>query len=401
MYKHSKFSSGRHFQKKRFFRGNGKKFHSQNNGRKQLINSSQYINKTDALPIENNISSKNNFKDFRIDPILLQNIFSHGYRVPTPIQDQTIPEILAGKDVIGVANTGTGKTAAFLVPLINKIILNRSEKILIVVPTRELAVQINDELNFFTKSLNIYSVLVIGGFSLNRQIADLRRNPNIVISTPGRLKDMVNRKFINLSYFRSVVLDEVDRMVDIGFINEIKLIISLLAKDRQSLFFSATVPPEINNIIQSFLNNPVTVSVKEEEAAPLIDQEVIRIRNKNEKIEKLTTMLKQAEFTKVLIFGRTKWGVQRLSRQLQEYGFSADSIHGNKSQNQRLRALTQFRQNRLQILVATDVVARGMDIVDVSHVINFDEPSTYTDYIHRIGRTGRANKRGKALTFVG
>lgn len=401
MYKHSKFSSGRHFQKKRFFRGNGKKFHSQNNGRKQLINSSQYINKTNALPIENNISGKNNFKDFRIDPILLQNIFSHGYQVPTPIQDQTIPEILAGKDVIGVANTGTGKTAAFLIPLINKIILERKEKVLIVVPTRELAVQINDELNYFTKSLNIYSVLVIGGFAMNRQIADLRRNPNIVISTPGRLKDMVNRRFINLSYFRSVVLDEVDRMVDIGFINEIKFIISLLAKDRQSLFFSATVPPEINNIIQSFLNNPVTISVKEEETAPLIDQEVIRIRNKNEKIEKLTKMLKQAEFTKVLIFGRTKWGVQRLSRQLQEYGFSADSIHGNKSQNQRLRALTQFRQNRLQILVATDVVARGMDIVDVSHVINFDEPSTYTDYIHRIGRTGRANKRGKALTFVG
>ncbi|MBI4991143.1 DEAD/DEAH box helicase, partial [Candidatus Gottesmanbacteria bacterium] len=344
---------------------------------------------------------KNSFNDFQIDPRIKQNIYLHGYRIPTPIQDQAIGQILAGRDLIGIANTGTGKTAAFLIPLVNKIIQNRGERVLIVIPTRELAVQINDELKFFSKSLHIYSVLVIGGVSLNRQVYELRGNPQIIISTPGRLKDLVNRRLINLNIFNNIVLDEVDRMVDIGFINDIKFIISKLPKARQSLFFSATIPPEVNSIIGSFLKNPVTVSVKVKETASGIDQDVIHIKDKKEKFEKLQSMLRQEEFKKVLIFGRTKWGVERLSKDLMQNGFSVASIHGNKSQNQRLRALSLFRQNQLQVLVATDVVARGMDIDDVSHVINFDEPSTYTDYIHRIGRTGRADKRGKALTFVG
>ena len=391
----------RQFHRNRYHQGNGRSFQTGRSRTKQHIHSSKYINKTDTSPVENSLTVKNSFNDFQIDPRLKQNIFLHGYRDPTPIQDQVIPEILAGRDVIGIANTGTGKTAAFLIPLINKIIKNRAEKILIVVPTRELAVQINDELKVFSKSLNIYSVLVIGGASINRQILELRGNPHIIISTPGRLKDMINRRFINLNSFKNIVLDEVDRMVDIGFINDIKFIISKLPSVRQSLFFSATVPAEVNSIIQSFLKNPVTISVKVKETAHGIDQDVIHIKDKKDKIEKLQSMLRREEFKKVLIFGRTKWGVERLSKNLQQNGFLAASIHGNKSQNQRLAALSQFRQNQLQVLVATDVVARGMDIDDVSHVINFDEPSTYTDYIHRIGRTGRANKRGKALTFVG
>ena len=391
----------RQFHRNRYHQGNGRSFQTGRSRTKQHIHSSKYINKADTSPVENSLTVKNSFNDFQIDPRLKQNIFLHGYRDPTPIQDQVIPEILAGRDVIGIANTGTGKTAAFLIPLINKIIKNRAEKILIVVPTRELAVQINDELKVFSKSLNIYSVLVIGGASINRQILELRGNPHIIISTPGRLKDMINRRFINLNSFKNIVLDEVDRMVDIGFINDIKFIISKLPSVRQSLFFSATVPAEVNSIIQSFLKNPVTISVKVKETAHGIDQDVIHIKDKKDKIEKLQSMLRREEFKKVLIFGRTKWGVERLSKNLQQNGFLAASIHGNKSQNQRLAALSQFRQNQLQVLVATDVVARGMDIDDVSHVINFDEPSTYTDYIHRIGRTGRANKRGKALTFVG
>lgn len=397
----SKSSPKRHFQKSKFYRGNGKNFHNRSNRRKHYISSSQYINKTKAFPIENNIAIKNSFNDFRIDPILLQNIFSHGYRVPTPIQDQTIPEILAGKDVIGIANTGTGKTAAFLIPLINKIIQNRSEKVLIVVPTRELAVQINDELNFFNKSLRIYSVLIIGGISMYRQISDLRQNPDIIISTPGRLKDMINRRFVNLKSFKNVVLDEVDRMVDIGFINDIKFIISLIPKERQSLFFSATVAPVVESIIKSFVKNPVIISIKSIETPKLIEQDVIRVKDTEEKIVKLKAILRKEEFKKVLIFGRTKRGVERLSKKLSQQGFSVASIHGNKSQNQRLRVLLQFKKNQLQILVATDIAARGLDIPDVSHVINFDEPASQTDYIHRIGRTGRAQKKGFALTFVG
>ncbi|OGG03539.1 hypothetical protein A2W14_03060 [Candidatus Gottesmanbacteria bacterium RBG_16_37_8] len=391
----SKFRKFRNFNSKR--RG----FNDGNHGRKKLSNPSRYIYKAVISPMENNTPVKNSFNDFQIDQRLKQNIFSRGYSQPTPIQDQVIPHILAGRDVVGIANTGTGKTVAFLIPLLNKINHQRTDKVLIVVPTRELAVQINDELKFFSKSLNIYSVLVIGGNSLNRQVFELKRNPHFIISTPGRLKDMVNRKFIQLSNYNNIVLDEVDRMVDIGFINEIKFIISRLPTIRQSLFFSATVPPEVNNIIASFLNNPVIVSVKISETAQGIDQDIIHIKNNEDKINKLQNLLRQEEFKKVLVFGRTKWGVERLSKHLEKNGFSVASIHGNKSQNQRIKALTLFRQNLLQVLVATDVVARGMDIDDVSHVVNFDEPDSYTDYIHRIGRTGRANKQGKALTFIG
>jgi len=397
---------------KSFSRGKFRKypyFHSQNrrlsNGHnhrsKKTVNPSLYISKAEIAPDENNTPVKNKFTDFRIDQRLKQNIYNRGYSIPTPIQDQAIPHILSGRDVIGIANTGTGKTAAFLIPLLNKMILGRHEKALIIVPTRELAVQINDELKFFSKSLNIYSVLVIGGASINRQLSELRRNPHFIISTPGRLKDIVNRRFIDLGTFHNIVLDEVDRMVDIGFINEIKFIVSRLPKVRQSLFFSATIPPEVTNIIRTFLNNPVTISVKVTETVRSIDQDIIRFENKDDKINKLQELLRREDYKKVLVFGRTKWGVERLSRHLEENGFSVASIHGNKTQNQRLKALNLFRQNQLQVLVATDVVARGMDIDDVSHVVNYDEPESYTDYVHRIGRTGRANKSGKALTFVG
>lgn len=378
------------FQQKQFGRS---KFHK--------LNSYQYVSTASPQVHQENHIIEHSFNDFSIDLRLKQNISTHGYTKPTPIQDQVIIPILEGRDVVGIANTGTGKTAAFLIPIINKIIHNKTEKVLIVVPTRELAVQIDEELKAMAKGLNINSLLCIGGTSINRQIFTLRTNPNIIIGTPGRLKDLCQRRFLNLNSFKTIVLDEVDRMVDIGFIQDIKYIISLLSHPRQSLFFSATVSSQVNGIIQSFLTNPLTITVKLHETLPQIQQDVIKVRDKNEKIEKLNEMLKQEEFKKVLIFGRTKWGVERLSRSLQEKGFNADSIHGNKSLNQRLRVLTQFKQNQLHVLVATDVAARGLDIENVSHVINFDEPSTYTDYVHRIGRTGRALKPGKALTFVG
>lgn len=342
----------------------------------------------------------NTFDSFTISSELKKNIGSRGYTHPTPIQDQVIPYILAGRDVVGVANTGTGKTAAFLIPLIQKVLLNRQHKILVITPTRELAVQIDDELRAFSAGMHVRSALVIGGAKMANQIWKLKQSPNFLISTPGRLKDFANRGLVSLIEYKTIVLDEVDRMVDIGFIADIRFLISLLPHVRQSLFFSATVSADTASIVRSFLTDPITVSVKVKETAQGIDQDVIRVKNKEEKLQKLEGLLRQRDFSKVLIFGRTKWNVQKLAHRLAGSGFSVGSIHGNKSQSQRLTVLSRFKNNQLRILVATDVASRGLDIDDVSHVINFDEPATYDDYIHRIGRTGRANKTGKAYTFV-
>ena len=366
------------------------------------ISPAKYVSRTQAQAQETEVKyeTKHQFADFRVDPRIIANITAHGYLVPTPIQDQVIPLVLEGRDVVGIANTGTGKTAAFLVPIINKILLDSREKALIVAPTRELAFQIEDELRIFAKNFPIKSVLVMGGAGLSEQIRRLQSHPNIVIATVGRLKDLVGRRSINLSEYRTIVLDEVDRMVDIGFIKDIRYLILLLPKVRQSLFFSATVSPEINIIIRSFAPNPVTISVKTAETAQNVDQDIIKVTSKEDKVIKLFELLKQQEFKKVMVFGRTKWGVEKLANTLLGAGINAASIHGNKTQGQRLRALSMFKQNRLQVLVATDVAARGLDIDNVSHVINFDEPEDYTAYVHRIGRTGRADKSGKALTFV-
>jgi len=343
---------------------------------------------------------KNKFADFVVNQQIKDNILAKRYSNPTPIQDQAIPSILAGKDLIGIANTGTGKTAAFLIPLINKVSKNRSEKVFIMTPTRELALQIYEELRDFAKGLGIYGVLCIGGVSIWQQKNDLRRNPNFVIGTPGRLKDLIGERCLFLSEFHTVVLDEADRMVDIGFINDIKYLISLLPQQRQSLFFSATISGKVNEILQPFVHNPVTVSVKKQDAAENIKQDIINIPNKNKKIEQLHDLLIKKEFEKVLIFGRTKWGVQKLADELAKRGFRAAAIHGNKKQSQRQRTLERFKKNEISVLLATDVASRGLDIPNVSHVINYDLPASYDDYIHRIGRTGRADKKGVALTFV-
>ncbi len=324
----------------------------------------------------------------------------HGYKNPTPIQDQVIPAIINGRDVIGIANTGTGKTASFLIPLINKSYLNRYERVLIMAPTRELAMQIKDEFKFFAKGTDLEALICIGGANLHRQEANLRHNPHFVIGTPGRLKDLVQRKKLNLNLFQNIVLDETDRMVDIGFIHDIKYLISLLPKKRQSLFFSATVDGKTKEILQNFVTDPITVSVKTQETAGTIEQNVIRVSDRNQKLDTLHNLLAEDGFDKVLIFGRTKWGIEKLSKALIERGFRAASIHGNKSQGQRQRALEGFKNGQINILLATDVASRGLDIENVTHVINYDEPASYEDYVHRIGRTGRAGKRGIALTFV-
>lgn len=340
------------------------------------------------------------FSQFNIADYLKVNIQNKGYTNPTPIQLQAIPPILEGRDLIGIANTGTGKTAAFLIPIIDKIFKDKSQKALIITPTRELAVQINDELRAFSQNMSIYSALLIGGSNMHRQISDLRRNPHVVIGTPGRLKDLIQRKLLNLNNFSIFVLDEVDLMVDIGFINEVKYFMSFLPPIRQSLFFSATIPPGVREILQNFVRNPITVSVKMQESPENVNQDVVRVTNRERKLDQLHDLLIKDGFEKVLIFGKTKHGIEKLHKELDFRGFKVGAIHGNKRQSQRQRVLQSFKRDEINILLATDVASRGLDIPNVSHVINYDLPQTYNDYIHRIGRTGRAGKSGIALTFV-
>lgn len=393
------FNKSRNYGNTRFG-SHGRRGQSSSSWKKSNVNPTQYVRSaTPAVSVEPE-KITHRFEDFNLDPRLFESIKTRGYTKPTPIQDQTIAPILEGRDVVGIANTGTGKTAAFLLPSITKILRNPQEKVLIIVPTRELAVQIIDELKLFTAAFHIHAVLCIGGVHIGGQIGRLKNQPNIIIGTPGRLKDLIQQRALNLLTFKTIILDEVDRMVDIGFIHDIRFIVSHLSPSRQSLFFSATISPEINSIMQSFLKNPVTVSVKKIETAGHVEQNIIRVRNKDEKVTRLIEMLRTNEYKKVLIFGRTKWNVEKLAKELLRSGFTAASIHGNKSQNQRLRALSEFKLNRIQVLVATDIAARGLDIDSVTHVINFDEPGSYTDYVHRIGRTGRADKAGVALTFV-
>lgn len=385
------------------YRGSRNSFRRQSSPVKRPIKSfdpSHLVNTIQEKSQPKTYTIVNAFADFQISEQLKQNITQRQYTEPTPIQDQAIPHILNGRDLIGIANTGTGKTAAFLIPLLEKVLKNRNEKILIVVPTRELAVQIKDEFFAFSKGLSMYSVLCIGGMPIFRQQNELRRPFNFVIGTPGRIKDLIMEKSLNLSSFQTVVLDEADHMVDIGFIHDIKYIISLLPKNRHSLFFSATIDGKVREVLQSFVQDPVTVSVKTQDTAENVAQDVIDIVDRNKKIEVLHDLLIKTEYEKVLIFGRTKWGVQKLSDELVRRGFKADAIHGNKRQTQRLRTLERFKRNEIQILLATDVASRGLDIPNVSHVINYDMPQSYEAYIHRIGRTGRADKKGIALTFI-
>lgn len=342
----------------------------------------------------------NSFEEFEINENLKRNISKRGYLHPTPIQDKAIEPILSGRDLIGLANTGTGKTAAFLIPLIDKIVKDRNQRVLIITPTRELAGQINTELKEFSFGMNVYSSLVIGGASLNRQMGDLRRRPNVVIGTPGRIKDLIERRSLNLADFKNFVLDEVDLMVDIGFIHDVKFFISLLPENRQSLFFSATIPPKVKEILQAFVVDAVTVSVQTQPTSENVDQDIVKILDRNKKVDQLHDLLNKSDFNKVMIFGRTKHGIEKLNKQLTDRGFNVGAIHGNRTQGQRQRVLRSFKENQINILLATDVASRGLDIDNVSHVINYDLPDTYEDYIHRIGRTGRANKKGVALTFV-
>jgi len=342
---------------------------------------------------------QHSFGDFGLHTALCNIIAKRGYTQPTAIQDQIIPHIMRKTDVVGLANTGTGKTAAFLIPLIHKAIENGTQQVLVLAPTRELALQIDQEFRLFSRQLSLYSTVCVGGESIGMQIRQLRRRNHFIIGTPGRVIDLLKRNVISLHATHTVVLDEADRMLDMGFIADIRFILAGTPKDRHTMLFSATMSTRIKGLISDFLRDPVTVSVKTHETPNNIHQDVVSCKNLN-KIDVLCNFLADNEFKKVLVFGRTKHGVERLCRDLAKRGIKVDSIHSNKSHGQRQYALRNFKENRLQALVATDIAARGLDIDGVTHVINYELPATYEDYVHRIGRTGRGVHKGKALTFV-
>ncbi|MES2971093.1 MAG: DEAD/DEAH box helicase [Patescibacteria group bacterium] len=365
----------------------------------QYIDPARFVQVAKATEIEAYIAI-HQFDDFLIEPILKANLSAKGYVTPSPIQDQTIPAGLEGRDIIGVANTGTGKTAAFGVPILNKLILDKSSRVLVIAPTRELAEQIQDEFRSLGKGSGLFGALLIGGSSMGLQLRDLRDRPRIVIGTPGRIKDHLERGSLQLNSFNTIVLDEVDRMLDMGFINDVRHILNQLNPQRQSFFFSATLDSKVNSLIQSFSNDPVTISLKAGASSDNVHQDVIKYNSPHDKMDKLHDILLRGDVAKIIVFDETQRKVEKLSQELSSRGFSADAIHGGKSQGQRQRALKRFKVNEVNILVATDVAARGIDVVDITHVINFSLPNSYDDYVHRIGRTGRAGKIGHALTFV-
>lgn len=354
-----------------------------------------------AKPVEEAVyTPQHNFADFPVNELLQRNLAQKNYVIPSPIQDKTIAVALEGRDVIGIASTGTGKTAAFAIPVLNKLINDKQASVLIVAPTRELALQIEQECRSLAKGSGLFGTVLIGGSNMSKQLHDLRSKPQVVIGTPGRIKDHLERRSLDLSKTSTIVLDEVDRMLDMGFVNDVTEILSNASPQRQSLFFSATMDPRVRTLLQNFTKDPVTVMVQPSATSDNIHQDVVHYRGTNDKIDKLHDLLNESAVSKVIIFNETKRDVERLSNELVARGFQADALHGGKSQGQRQRALNKFKKSEVTVLVATDVAARGLDVADVSHVVNYSLPREYEDYIHRIGRTGRAGQIGYAFTFI-
>ena len=380
--------------------GGPKSFNPKKGFRKDYIDEKLFINKEAGVTETDHYAAKNQFTDFGIAGLLSLNLTAKGLVTPSPIQDQAIPVILEGKDVIGIASTGTGKTAAFLIPLINKLVANKDQKLMVLCPTRELALQVETEFVAFTRGMKLFSVACVGGAPIMRQIKELELGVHAVIGTPGRVKDLIERGKINMSYFDSIVLDEADRMLDMGFIEDMRQILGLMPKDKQGLFFSATFSPEIKKLCVDFLREPVTISVKTRDTASSVMQDVVRASTDAEKVEALHDILNKPEYSKVLIFREMKRHVDKLADELKARGFAALALHGDMHNRERERAVKSLSMGRVQVVIATDVAARGIDIPDISLVVNYDIPNNYETYIHRIGRTGRGTKLGHALTFV-
>ena len=341
------------------------------------------------------------FKDFKFHPKVNAGIVACGYTIPTPIQKQAIPPILAGRDIFGLAQTGTGKTAAFVLPLLQRLLDGPRKRVraLIVAPTRELAEQTHDNIGKMAKETGLRSVVIYGGVGKQPQIRTIRAGVEIVVACPGRLLDLLNEKAINLSAVEVLVLDEADHMLDKGFLPDIRRIIRQLPKERQSLVFSATMPKEIRHLAEKILRNPATVQINHTLPVPAISHGLFQVA-KERKTSLLKEIIQERDMTSTLIFTRTKHKAKSLALHLQKAGYSAASLQGNLSQHKRQQALDGFRDGTFNILVATDIAARGIDVVGISHVINYDVPDTAEAYTHRTGRTGRAERTGQAFSFV-
>ena len=343
------------------------------------------------------------FQDLELIEPLQAAVAKAGYREPTPIQQAAIPPALLGRDVLGCAQTGTGKTAAFSLPILQRIDKTATDppkiRALILTPTRELAAQIGENIETYGQDLDLYYTVIFGGVNEKPQIRELQKGVDIVIATPGRLLDLMNRGFVNLADIEIFVLDEADRMLDMGFINDVRKITAKLPKKRQTLFFSATMPKEIKVLSETLLENPVHVSVTPVSSTAEKIAQTVYFVEKNDKPKLLVDKLRRPECQRVLVFSRTKHGANRIVQHLEKANIPAAAIHGNKSQGARTRALDGFRSGDLGVLVATDIAARGIDIDGVTHVINFDIPNTPETYVHRIGRTARAGREGEAASF--
>lgn len=341
-------------------------------------------------------------QDLNVDGRIKNNLLQKGYVHLTAIQERAIQPVLEGKDLMGIAQTGTGKTAAFLVPIIHNLLGKPAGfQVLVVVPTRELAVQVEEEFQTITKGLNLSSACFIGGTSVGRDITRLRRPNHVIIGTPGRLIDLARQNALHFRDFKTLVLDEFDRLLDMGFLKDIKFMLTHMTNRKQTVLFSATEESNQKKLIQSLLVDPVEVRISSGNVTgDHIDQEIISVKAGEKKMDLLVNMFRDKSFEKVIVFAETKRGVSNVRRGLHQAGISVDEIHGNKSQNYRLKALNDFKSGKIQGLIATDVAARGLDISAVTHVINFQPPRDFDSYIHRIGRTGRAGKGGKAFTFI-
>jgi len=374
--------------------------------RGERIDHAKFIYKPDVATLEKEakakakkVSVEHTFADFKFHEQVQNNLKEKGYENPTPIQDQTIMYALKGQDVLGLANTGSGKTAAFLLPLIDKVLKDPTQKVIILAPTRELAMQINKEFEEFAKGMKIFSTVCVGGMPIFRQIQNLRLVNHFIIGTPGRIKDLAHRRCIVYSQFNNVVLDEVDHMLDMGFVDDITEILKGLNPSRQSLFFSATMPPKIRALVQTFQKDPHVVDIAVPGSTKTVEQDIIKVR-REDKFKTLCDLIKSEGATRTIIFVETKREVEEVANGLTREGFKTGYLHGDKRQRERARTLDQFKTGISDILVATDVAARGIDVKDVSHVINYTVPQTHDDYVHRIGRAGRAGRTGKAFTFV-
>jgi ATP-dependent RNA helicase RhlE len=345
------------------------------------------------------------FKTLGLHPLILQAIQETGYTEPTPIQAAAIPQVLEGHDVIGIAQTGTGKTAAFTLPLLHRLesvpARARGTRTLVLAPTRELVVQIEENLRAYAKHLSLSVVTVFGGVSERPQIQALRSGAQIVIATPGRLLDLMQQRCADFSGLEHLVLDEADRMLDMGFLPSIRKVVQALPRKRQTLLFSATLSREIEGLTHEFQDRPKVVQIgRRSNPAETVTQWVYEVP-RHLKTSLLCHLLRDASMDMVLVFTRTKHGADRLARKLESVGIKTGTLHANRSQNQRLRALADFRSGALRVLIATDIASRGIDVDGISHVVNFDFPPQVEDYVHRIGRTGRANAIGDAISLIG